>query len=782
MSNYTDEFINLPVGTEYTLSVKVRPIGSDYSLGFYGDDASTKLCKAGQWTTLHSTRTVVNQPERVSALVSYAVQEGVWIGVKEWQAEIGNKATSWSPSPADVQGAIDANANAIQTTNAEVSRIGGEVVATASNVSTLSSNVGLLQGSINEVRQTVTNNQESTNTLVTSLKSGMADADDVSMMMRNATVVFEDLSFKNGYNGVDVYNHQANGALACNFTNKLPDNPVTSTRQLQFIHSGGATSPGLGGFYQYVQSRANGVFLIKFVAKLPVGFSFNLAANAYGDGANGYFIGSSEGTGKFKTYYAVYRCGATGSFSTIGHVYVNGPHPTPANPLIWYLASSTMYDCLDSKVAPDSVVNGIAEAKSTASTAVTKADATAVMAQNLQAALDNTNASIATNYYTKAEADNVVAGKVEQFSTTLAVGGANLWSVVNATRISEQGSHSVMVNRVEEEELWITVNSLTGGTSLIRFDSCLVDQNTPFVAGEDVVLSFEVSSSGYHRLGTVYAYVGGGGSAIFNANLVTDPSKWQRVVHKFKATGVDVNGPRQLLGFQLQAADGWNVGTTLSIRHVQLQRGNAAATFSKAPAIARATIKETTQTINGIEAIKTVTIDNNGVMSGYGLISQLKNGQVTSAFGVNADTFFIGAPNLNKKPFIHRNDWSQIDGVWVPPGTYIDTALIANATIGTAKIADLAVTGAKIANATIDNAKIANLDAAKINTGTLSAERIGSKSITSDHINVTSLSAISANLGTFTTIGADGSKQVISGGKTEMFYPNGQLGIYMWLS
>ena len=139
-----------------------------------------------------------------------------------------------------------------------------------------------------------------------------------------------------------------------------------------------------------------------------------------------------------------------------------------------------------------------------------------------------------------------------------------------------------------------------------------------------------------------------------------------------------------------------------------------------------ATLQITNQTIDGVKAVSTVTVDNNGVMSGYGLISQLVNGQVTSAFGVNADTFYIGSPNNNKKPFIHRNDWSQIDGVWVPPGTYIDTTLIANATIGNAKIADLAVT----------NAKIANLDASKITTGTLDANRIGANTITAEKLTI----------------------------------------------
>lgn len=109
--------------------------------------------------------------------------------------------------------------------------------------------------------------------------------------------------------------------------------------------------------------------------------------------------------------------------------------------------------------------------------------------------------------------------------------------------------------------------------------------------------------------------------------------------------------------------------------------------------------------IDGIKAEYFVKTDVNGLIAGYGLV----NSGSTSAFGVNADTFYIGAPSNGKKPFIQRNEWSQINGVWVPPGTYIDTAYIGNATIGTSHINDLAVTNAKIANLAVDNAKIANL-------------------------------------------------------------------------
>lgn len=122
--------------------------------------------------------------------------------------------------------------------------------------------------------------------------------------------------------------------------------------------------------------------------------------------------------------------------------------------------------------------------------------------------------------------------------------------------------------------------------------------------------------------------------------------------------------------------------------------------------------------LSSIKALSTVTVDLNGVVSGYGLISELENGIVKSAFGVNADTFYIGKPTDAVKPFVVTTVPKTIDGVDFPAGTWINSAIIADATIGTAHIKDASIT----------NAKIKELDASKITTGTLDARfvRIGS--------------------------------------------------------
>ena len=123
---------------------------------------------------------------------------------------------------------------------------------------------------------------------------------------------------------------------------------------------------------------------------------------------------------------------------------------------------------------------------------------------------------------------------------------------------------------------------------------------------------------------------------------------------------------------------------------------------------------EISASLDKVKAVNTVSVDINGVVSGYGLISELENGVVTSAFGVNADTFYIGKPTDKVKPFVVTTVPKNIDGVDFPAGTWINSAIIANATIGTAHIKDASIT----------NAKIKELDASKITTGTLDAQRI----------------------------------------------------------
>lgn len=173
--------------------------------------------------------------------------------------------------------------------------------------------------------------------------------------------------------------------------------------------------------------------------------------------------------------------------------------------------------------------------------------------------------------------------------------------------------------------------------------------------------------------------------------------------------------------------------------------------------------------INGVSAEYTIKLDVNGLVSGIGLI----NDGNTSAIGINADYFYVGATENGIKPFMVLTEPKTMNGVTYPAGTWIDVALIANATIGSALIQDAAITTAKIKDAAITNAKIDSIDAQKIKTGTLDADRIGANTITADKMNVSELSAVSANLGTFTSSSDDGSSLIINAKGLTIKYPNG---------
>lgn len=135
------------------------------------------------------------------------------------------------------------------------------------------------------------------------------------------------------------------------------------------------------------------------------------------------------------------------------------------------------------------------------------------------------------------------------------------------------------------------------------------------------------------------------------------------------------------------------------------------------------TIQQNSTSINGILAKYTVKIDNNGYITGYGLLSSNNNGTPSSSFVIRADSFALVMPGYgNYVPFAvgpagvsfnGNTVWNNVSGAGKPAdnatvGATIGTNLggkftsaniatfMDNAVIGTAQIADLSVGGKKI--------------------------------------------------------------------------------------
>lgn len=120
-------------------------------------------------------------------------------------------------------------------------------------------------------------------------------------------------------------------------------------------------------------------------------------------------------------------------------------------------------------------------------------------------------------------------------------------------------------------------------------------------------------------------------------------------------------------------------------------------------------ISTVTASVDGVLGTYGVKVNNNGVVSGFGLVSELIDGTVTSTFTVQANKFVIASfdGSAAVSPFTVKN------GV-----TYIENGVIQDAAIGSAKIEDLAVESIKIAGEAVETPKIANNAATAIRKAT----------------------------------------------------------------
>ena len=176
-----------------------------------------------------------------------------------------------------------------------------------------------------------------------------------------------DVTFMLGTNGVIPYRSGVNSTTYPNANvitriENISDSPTSSPYCLK-VSLGAGAFIGQCGFVQRVNSRANAVFVQRFIAKLPIGYQFYRNCNNMGDGYTDEFVTNVVGTGKFTEYIRVTRCGTSGTFSNGGHVYVkpissSTTAPTDANPVVFYLASCSTYDVTE---ISDSIAWGLDE-------------------------------------------------------------------------------------------------------------------------------------------------------------------------------------------------------------------------------------------------------------------------------------------------------------------------------------------------------------------------------------------------------------------------------------
>lgn len=176
----------------------------------------------------------------------------------------------------------------------------------------------------------------------------------IALAMSKGKMLNRDPEFRSGMNGIGIYNNSGNGMVAVERAADI-NLPNQSGYKIK-ITTSGAVEPGLGGFTFSTQTRANAVFITRFIAWVPVGYRIEWATNA---GAGGKWLTNNVGTGDWEEYAFHVKCASSGTFSSTNYFYLAGGDGSL--PVTWYLAFATVYDAgsIDDTPTKDEIKTGI---------------------------------------------------------------------------------------------------------------------------------------------------------------------------------------------------------------------------------------------------------------------------------------------------------------------------------------------------------------------------------------------------------------------------------------
>lgn len=252
-----------------------------------------------------------------------------------------NTPVTWSPAPEDL------NYIAKTYTDSEIKVTKGLIESKVS------------QTDFDALGQVVSNqgteiSQTKTDINLVSTVSGNARL--IALAMSKGKMLYRDPEFKVGGNGISVYNNSGGGTVTVERAADI-NLPNQSGYKLKITTVQGSVSPGLGGFTFNTQSRANAVFITRFIAWIPAGRAIEWASNAIGNGSTAKWLTNNVGTGDWEEYAYYVKCGTGGTFSGTNYFYlVSG-----GAPVTWYLAFATVYDAgsIDDTPTKDELKTGI---------------------------------------------------------------------------------------------------------------------------------------------------------------------------------------------------------------------------------------------------------------------------------------------------------------------------------------------------------------------------------------------------------------------------------------
>lgn len=304
----------------------------------YTDGTEETVCQVYR-DKISKNYIITNKP--ISRIVgSYYSGYGTYmrVGVYETSFQV-----SWSPAPEDL------NYIAKTYTDSEIKVTKGLIESKVS------------QTDFDALGQVVSNqgteiSQTKTDINLVSTVSGNARL--IALAMSKGKMLYRDPEFKVGGNGISVYNNSGGGAVTVERTTDV-NLPNQSGYKIKITTVQGSVSPGLGGFTFNTKTRANAVFITRFIAWVPAGYKIEWATNSTGSGGGGKWLTNNVGTGNWEEYAFHVKCGSSGTFSGTNFFYL--ARGDGSLPVTWYLAFATVYDAgsIDDTPTKDELKTGI---------------------------------------------------------------------------------------------------------------------------------------------------------------------------------------------------------------------------------------------------------------------------------------------------------------------------------------------------------------------------------------------------------------------------------------
>lgn len=168
-------------------------------------------------------------------------------------------------------------------------------------------------------------------------------ATQLAMAMAGGEMMYSDPTFEEGMNGISAYNNLLNGNVVVSRTSLVYDVPNRAGYCL-VIKTNGPASPYQGGFTFLSPPLANAVYVVRFIALIPIGYTVNFFTNNLGINSHTEWLTSNIGIGDWQEYGIKIKYGTGSDLGSTCFFALDGPATYPITPIEWYLSYATVFN------------------------------------------------------------------------------------------------------------------------------------------------------------------------------------------------------------------------------------------------------------------------------------------------------------------------------------------------------------------------------------------------------------------------------------------------------